>query len=224
MTTPQKVLIVGLGRFGDAVAETLWKSGSDVTVVERDPQLVEAIKSHTHAAFVADGAEQQVLESIGAQTMDVAVVTFGDAFESAVMAVSALKTLGVPEIIARATTSRRAEVLRAVGATRVIEVEREMGARLGHEIVSPSARDLLELAAQYRVVPWPVSGKLVGVSLKDSGFRQRFGINVLGVRPARESTKDRLVFPAPDYILKQGDVCLLVAEDADMQKFTAAMR
>ena len=93
MTTPQKVLIGGLGRFGDAVAETLWKSGSDVTVVERDPQLVEAIKGHTHAAFVADGAEQQVLESIGAQRMDVAVVTFGDAFESAVLAVSALKTL-----------------------------------------------------------------------------------------------------------------------------------
>ncbi|MGC4065178.1 MAG: TrkA family potassium uptake protein [Polyangiaceae bacterium] len=224
MTTARKVLIVGLGRFGNAVAETSWSSGVDVTVVDRDPQLVEAIKSHTHAAFVADGTEQQILESLGARNMDVAVVTFGEAFESAVLAVSALKTLGVPEIVARATTSRRAEVLRAVGATRVIEVEREMGARLGHELASPSARDLLELAAQYRVVPWPVSGRLVDVSLKESGLRQRFGINVLGVRPARDAQTDRLVFPAPDYVLKQGDVCLLVAEDASMQKFIAAMR
>lgn len=219
MTSTKKILIVGLGRFGNAVVETLWNSGADVTVVDREPQLVEGIKGHTHAAFVADGTEQQVLESVGARGMDAAVVTFGEAFESAVLAVSALKSLGVQEIVARAATARRADVLRAVGATRVIEVEREMGERVAHEILTPSARDLVELASQYRVVPWTAKGSVVGRTLKDSGLRQSYGINVIGLRPAGAKPGKRLTFPAPDYVFQAGDTCLLVAEDSDIQRF-----
>lgn len=221
MTRPKKVLIIGLGRFGNAVAETLWLRGADVTVVDSDPSLVDAIKGRSHAAFVADGTDPTVLTSVGAQNMDAVVVTFGEAFESAVLAVSTLKSLGVPEIVARGATSRRVEVLRAVGATRVLEVEQEMGARVAQQLLTPTANDLLDLASQYRVVPWPASGHLVGCSLKDSGLRQSYGINVIGVRPAGDhSTK--LKPPSPDYVIKAGDICLLVAEDSEMQRFMAA--
>ncbi len=218
MTRIKKVLIVGLGRFGNAVATTLWSRGADVTVVDRDPALVDAIKGRAQAAFVADGTEQSVLESVGAREVDVAVVTFGESFESAALAVSTLKALGVREIIARAATRRRAEVLRAVGATRVLEVEQEMGVRVAQELLNPSAADLLELASQYRVVPWAAAGSFVGRSLKDSGLRQRYGMNVIGVRPAGD-TGTKLKPPSPDYVLAAGDICLLVAEDSDMQRF-----
>lgn len=219
MTAPKKVLIVGLGRFGNAVVETLWNCGSDVTVVDRESRLVEGIKSHTHAAFIADGTDQEVLESVGARVMDTAIVTFGEAFESAVLAVSALKSLGVPEIVARAQTPRRAEVLRAVGATRVIEVEREMGERVAHEVLTPSASDWVELASQYRVVPWPAKGAIVGKTLKESGLRQNYGVNLIGVRAMGVKSSKRVTSPAPDYVIKAGDICLLVAEDSDMQRF-----
>lgn len=218
MTRIKKVLIVGLGRFGSAVAETLWSRGADVTVVDRNPVLVDAVKGHAQAAFVADGADQSVLESVGARSVDAAVVTFGESFESAVLAVSTLKALGVTTIIARAATGRRAEVLRAVGATRVLEVEHEIGIRLAQELLTPSAGDLLELASQYRVVPWPASGPLVGRSLKDSGLRQRYGINVLGVRSAGDKGT-KLKPPLPDYVIRSGDICLLVGEASEMQRF-----
>jgi trk system potassium uptake protein len=218
MTRSKKVLIIGLGRFGNAVADTLWSRGADVAVVDRDSALVDAIKGRAHGAFVADGTDQSVLESVGARHVDAAVVTFGESFESAVLAVSTLKALGVREIIARASTTRRADVLRAVGATRVLEVEQEMGVRVAQELLTPSAGDLLELASQYRVVPWLATGSLVGQSLKDSGLRQRYGVNVIGVRPAGEKG-NRLKPPSPDYVLKAGDICLLVAEDAEIQRF-----
>jgi trk system potassium uptake protein len=218
MTRINKVLIIGLGRFGNAVAETLWTRGADVTVVDRDPALVDAIKGHAQAAFVADGTDQSVLESVGAHSVDAAVVTFGESFESAVLAVSTLKSLGVNAIIARATTQRRAEVLKAVGATRVLEVEHEMGIRVAQELLTPSAGDLLELASQYRVVPWPAAGSLIGRSLKDSGLRQRYGINVLGVRSVGDKGI-RLRPPLPDYVIRTGDICLLVGEDSEMQRF-----
>ncbi len=223
MTSSKKFLIVGLGRFGNSVAETLWHGGADLTVVDCDPKLVDEIKGHTHAAFVGDGTDPQVLESIGARTVDAAVVTFGEAFESAVLATAALKSLNVPEIVARATTTRSADVLKAVGATRVLEIEHEMGVRAAEELLMPSARDLLELAAQYRVVPWPAAGALVGRTLKDSGLRQKYEINVLGVRMVGDKSTKKLMFPAPDYIIREGDICLLVAEDSNMRRFIASV-
>lgn len=223
MNRNKKIIVIGLGRFGNAVASTLWTRGADVTVVDNNPSLVEAIKARTHAAFVADGTDQTVLERVGARHMDAAVVSFGDSFECAVLAVSILKSLGVPEIVARSTQSRRTEVLRAVGATRVLEVEQEMGVRAAQQLLTPGAGDLLELASQYRVVPWPAKGPLVGRSLKDSGLRQRFGINAIGVRPAGDPSNH--VKPvSPDYVLQAGDICLLVAEDADIQRFLESYR
>ncbi len=220
MTRIKKVLIIGLGRFGNAVADTLWARGVEVTVVDRDPVLVDAIKGRTQAAFVADGTDQSVLESVGAQAMDAVVVSFGESFECAVLAVSSLKALGVPQIIARGETTRRADVLRAVGATRVLEVEQEMGVRVAQQLMTPSAGDLLELASQYRVVPWPATGDVVGRTLKDSGLRQRYGINVIGVRRAGDRGT-KLKAPSPDYVIQEGDICLLVAEDSEMQRFVA---
>lgn len=222
MTRMKKVLIVGLGRFGNAIANTLWERGADVTVIDSDPALVDAIKGRSQAAFVADGTDQSVLESVGARNMDAAVVTFGESFENAVLAVATLKAMRIPELIARAATPRRADILRAIGATSVIEVEQEMGARVAQQLLTPSAGDLLELASQYRVVPWPATGPLVGQSLKDSGLRQRYGINVIGVRSAGEKGT-KLKAPAPDYVIQAGDICLLVAEDSQMQRFVATM-
>jgi len=191
-------------------------------VVDSEPSLVDVVKGRAHAAFVADGTDPSVLESVGAKEMDVAVVTFGEAFESAVLAVSTLKSLDVPVIVARAATARRAEVLRAVGASRVLEVEQEMGVRAAQELLTPSATDLLDLASQYRVVPWPATGSLVGTSLKASGLRQRYGINVIGVRSAGDQGK-LVKSPTPDYVIGEGDICLLVGEDSEIQRFVAAM-
>jgi trk system potassium uptake protein len=221
MTSTRKFLVVGLGRFGNAVAETIWNRGGDLTVVDRDPRLVDEIKGRTHAAFVGDGTDPQVLESVGAASVDTAVVTFGESFESAVLATAALKSLNVLEIVARASTSRRADVLRAVGATRVLEIEHEMGVRAAEELLTPSARDLLDLAAQYRVVPWPATGALVGRTLKESGLRQKYEINIIGLRSVGDKQTKKLIFPAPDYVIKEGDICLLVAEESNMQRFIA---
>jgi trk system potassium uptake protein TrkA len=223
MALSKKFLIVGLGRFGNAVAETLWNRGQDLTVVDRDPKLVDEIKGHTHAAFVGDGTDPSVLESVGAKSVDTAVVTFGEAFESAVLATAALKSLGVPVIVSRASTARRAEVLRAVGATRVLEIEHEMGVRAAEEILTPNVRDLLDLAGQHRVVPWAATGALVGKPLKDSGLRQKYEINVVGMRSADDKQSKKLLFPAPDYVIKEGDILLLVGEESNIQRFIAGV-
>jgi trk system potassium uptake protein TrkA len=136
-----------------------------------------------------------------------------------VLAVSALRRLGVGTVIARAETRRKAEVLRAIGATRVLEIEAESGRRLAGDLVSPIAADLLALADSYRVVPWVAEGALVGKSLVDAQLRQRFALNVLGIRPAGAAKGARLELPRPEHVIQKGDTLLLVGEAEHVTRF-----
>lgn len=221
MHRKKTVLVLGLGRFGTALISALWEAGSDVVVIDEDATLVDDVKDKTASAFVGDATDPVVLKDLVAQNPDVAVVTFGERFEDAVLCVASLKQLGVPEIIARAATDRMAEVLRAVGATRVMQLESEMGRRLAAEIVLPVARELLDLAGTYDVVPWTAAGALVGKLLKDSGLRQQYGLNVIGIRRQKsDADKSAKLEPAvPDTTIAKGDTLLLVGESRNISRF-----
>ncbi|WP_437746700.1 TrkA family potassium uptake protein [Sorangium sp. So ce1504] len=220
----KSVLVIGLGRFGTSIVETLWKSGAEVIAVDNNPEAVDAVKDKTSAAFVGDATVHKVLEGIGAQYAETAIVTFGEHFEPSVLCVASLVRMRVREVIARAATDRQADILRAVGATRVIQLETEMGRRVGADILTPLAQDLLDLASHYRVVPWDAHGPLVGQTLAGSKIRQRYRINVLGVRPHKSKLpgeKPRLEAPTPDYVIRDGDTLLLVGDGDDVSRFVA---
>ena len=214
-----RVLVVGLGRFGQALATELWDKGAEIIALDSDAVALDDIKSRTSAIFVGNATDIAVLSGIGASELDAAVVSIGDSFEAAVLCVAALKKLGVREIVARATTAARAEVLRAVGATRVHEVEKEMGQRAAIALITPVAVDLLELANQFRVVPWTAAGPLVGQSLSACGFRNRYCLNVIGIRPATHGITAKLIQPTPNYVISEGDTLLLVGAEAAVAEF-----
>jgi len=221
---PKSILVIGLGRFGTSIVETLWRSRVEVIAVDDDAAAVDAVKDKTSAAFVGDATVPKVLEGVGAQQVDAAVVTFGEHFEPSVLCVASLVRLGVREVIARAATERQADILRAVGATRVIQIEAEMGHRVATDLTTPLAQDLLEVASNYRVVPWDAHGPLIGQTLAGAQIRQRFRINVLGVRRAGSRVpgeKPRLEAPAPDYLIRDGDTLLLVGDGEDVSRFVS---
>lgn len=214
------ILVIGLGRFGASIVQTLWDKGSQIVVIDRNADAIAEVRERTHAAFIADGTDPAVLESVDAKHMDVAIVTFGQAFEAAVLTVASLKKLGVKNIVARAETDRQAEVLRAVGATRVLQLEEEMGERVGLELTTPAASDILDFAGHYRVLPWTASGSLVGKSLRDAHLRQRFDVNVIGIRPQKSTGECIALEPTrPDYVIQAGDTLLLVGEKHAVDRF-----
>ncbi len=214
------ILVIGLGRFGASIVQTLWDKGSQIVAIDRSADAIAEVRDHTHAAFIADGTDPAVLENVDAKHMDVAIVTFGQAFEAAVLTVASLKKLGVKNIVARAETDRQAEVLRAVGATRVLQLEEEMGERVGLELTTPAASDILDFAGHYRVLPWTASGSLVGKSLRDAHLRQRFDVNVIGIRPQKSTGECIALEPTrPDYEIQAGDTLLLVGEKHAIDRF-----
>lgn len=132
----RRVLVIGIGSFGSALVETLHTAGAEVLVVDENAAAIDGIKDLCEHAVIADGTDPRVLAAVEAATCDAAVVTFGEDFEASVLAVAALAKLGIREIAVRATNQRQQEVLLAVGATRVIQLELEGGRRYGEELVS----------------------------------------------------------------------------------------
>ena len=217
----KRVLVIGLGRFGDSLVETLWQSRAETIAVDSDAEQVEQAKEKTSAAFVGDATDPRVLTAIGADHVDAAVVTFGEQFEASVLTVASLKKLGVKEIVARAATLRQAEVLRAVGATRVLQLEHEMGHRVAIDLVMPVATDLLDFAHGYRVVPWMASGSLVGSSLAEADLRKRWEITVLGVRA---KGADAIELPGGEYRIAAGDTLLIAGTESAIDRFVHGSR
>lgn len=221
---PRRVLVIGLGRFGSALAEELWDTNAELILVDKDSDALDPLKSRASAAFVADAAEPGVLENIGAREVDVAVVTSGEDFESTVLCVSQLAELGVKTIFARAATDRQAHVLKAVGATRAVQVENEMGRRLAVQVLNPASVHLMDLAAHFRVIPWVAAPPYIGKTLAEAKLR-RFEINVIGTfrGDPNEKTKPRMRLPTPDDRIERGDTLLLVGEEENVEKFLATV-
>ncbi len=218
----QTVLVVGLGPMGASLVEELWDTNAEILVIDKDPAAVDAVKERASAAFVADASEPQVLEGIGARDVNVAAVTFGEDFEAAALTVSTLAQLRIPTIIARAKSDRQAAVLRAVGATRVVLVESEMGRRLAPEVLSPASSELMEEAAAFRVVPWAAAGSAVGRTLADLDLPRRYDVTVLGYwRGPGSGRKRGVTRPTPDYRVEQGDTLLVIGLAEAIEKFLA---
>jgi trk system potassium uptake protein TrkA len=219
----KRVLVIGLGRFGSALAEELWETNCEVIVVDKSSEAVDPHKSRASAAFVADASDPGVLESVGARDVDVAVVTSGEDFEASVLCVSQLVQLGVKIILARAANERQAHVLRAVGATRAVQVENEMGRRLAVQVLNPVATHLTDLATDFRVIPWVPVPPYLGKTLAEAKLRN-FDVNVIGYyRETSPGSKPKLLLPSPDYRMEAGDTLLLVSQEDDIERFLASL-
>lgn len=221
----KRALVIGLGRFGTSLVDELFDTSVEIAVIDKSAAAVDALKDRVSAAFVADGSDPGVLESVGAREMDVAVVTYGEDFEATVLAVATLAQMKVPAIMARAATERQASVLRSVGATRVVLVEDEMGRRLAPEILSPAAAELVDYASSFRVLPWSPTLEFVGKTLAELDLRRRFEITVLGYwreQVAPGGRKPKLNMPTPEYRVEANDTLLLIGLHDRVEKFLSA--
>jgi len=223
----RKFLMVGLGKFGMTLAETLGKNGAEVIAVDNEIHHIDEIKNHVSYAAALDSTEQKSLEAVGADKVDVAVVAIGEAFESAVLTVAALKDLGIKEIICRANSEREARILRLAGATRVIQIEQEMAKKLAYALMSPNILEHVELSEGYSIIEWEVDDKFIGKRLSECGFRSDFGVNVIAIRRAistavgAEKSSDTIeLVPDPAYMFEKGDILVVIGRLEKLAELT----
>ncbi|GAB2451267.1 potassium channel family protein [Xylanimonas ulmi] len=174
------VLVLGLGRFGSAIASTLDRLGQDVLAVEKD----EAHVAHWSGRLPlvqADATNPEALEQLGAKDFAVAVVGIGSSLEASVLVTANLVDLGTPQIWAKAVSAEHGRILERIGAHHIVYPESDAGARVAH-LVSGKMLDYIEVEDDFTIVKMRPPKEMQGFTLAQSDVRRRYGVTVIGVK------------------------------------------
>lgn len=200
------VLVIGLGRFGAAVADTLDTMDVEVLAVERDPDLVERWSKRI-PVVEADAADPRALEQLGAKEFSSAVVGVGTSLESSVLITGNLVDIGMPQIWAKAVTVEHARILRRIGAHHIVFPESDAGARVAHT-VGGGMLDYIEIDGVFTIVKMRPPLETHNFTLAQLGLRDKYGVQVIGVMsPGGEfeyGSKDTVIH-ADDILVVGGD-------------------
>lgn len=216
--TVRRVTVIGLGRFGRGVARTLYELGYEVTAVDIDERQVEEASDFVSLATQGDGADEELLRSLQVDRSDVAIVAQGTQLETSVLATLVAKRLGVPWVVAKATNELHGEVLRRVGADRVIFPERDAGVRLAHTLAVPGVDDYISLSPTSGVAKFFAASNLVGRTLADVYAACGAQLSVVALKRGRLLTMS----PSLEERIELRDELVVIGPDDEIEAFVEA--
>ncbi len=193
--------IIGLGRFGMALAMELYHSGAELIVLDRDEEKIAEIREYTDNAFVVRGLDKKTLAETGVQNCDVAVVCIGEQLDTSILTTLNLVSLGVPQVIAKSRSAEHGEILEKLGA-QVVYPERDMAIRLAHRLEASRMLDYIQLSEKLNISKLLVPAKMEGKTVLEVNLRKNFGVNIIAVENDRNLTESI----GPDYTFRKGDI------------------
>ena len=205
----QQVVVIGLGRFGSAVARELERLGHEVLAIDRSEQRVNDIAPDVTHALQLDAADEDALRSAGAAEFGTGVVAISSETEPSIFAVMVLKRLGVANVIAKAGSQLHGEILARVGADRVVFPERETGLRLAHSFNVPNVIDYLDVAPSFGIEKIRPPRAFVGKTLGELDLKSRLGLTPVALRRGKQV----FVNPTRDERIADGDELILIGRD-----------
>ena len=202
-------VVIGLGRFGSALARQLCKLGAEVLALDVKGDYVQQIANDVTHAVVGDAQDKEVLRALGVRNLDCAVIAIGDNLAASVLITMNLKELGVPYIVCKAHDETHRKVLEKLGVDRVVIPEQEHAQRLGRSLFSHNVLEYIELSEDYGILEVPSPKSWVGKSLKELNVRAKLGVNIIAV----ENGKSTNVSPAADYRIQPEDVLVVLGDN-----------
>lgn len=211
---PTEVLVIGLGRFGSALADTLVEMGHDVMGLDADAQIVQDAAERLHHTAQVDATNPKALEQLGASQFPIAVVCIGDDVEASILTTAALVDLGIGSIWAKAITESHGRILERVGAHRVVFPEHDMGQRVAH-LVTGRMMDYVELDEGFALVETTPPEAIVGQTLALAEIRQRYDVTVVCIKPEGQ----QFTYATPDTVIAARDILLVAGEQRHVTEF-----
>lgn len=200
----QPVIVIGLGRFGSAVACTLERMGHEVLGVDTDPEIVRNHKDDLTQVVEADCTDPETLRRLGAGEFETGVVAIGSAIEASLLTVLALVDLGLPNIWAKANTERHGRILEHTGAHHVVFPEQKMGERVAR-LVNERLIDFIGFGDDFAIARLKAPEAIVGLPLVMSQCRKKHDVTVVGVKRAGEdfihAVADTIIFPDDELVV-----------------------
>ncbi|MBO0980693.1 TrkA family potassium uptake protein [Microbacterium sp. SD291] len=208
------VAVIGLGRFGTALALELMATGTEVLGIDADEQIVQSLNGALTQVVRADSTRLEVLQQLAIGEFDRVVVAIGSDITASILTSSLLLQMKVPVIWAKAVDSRHGAVLEQLGVHRVISPETDMGRRVAH-LVRGAAADYLEIDKGYAIVKTVAPQHLHGITLTQAAVRDAHGVTIAAYRPRKGTWTNAQA----DTVLGDGDVVLVVGPTTSVERF-----
>ncbi|MQP84441.1 TrkA family potassium uptake protein [Streptococcus agalactiae] len=209
--------VLGLGIFGQTLAQELSNFEQDVIAIDSNPENVQAVAEVVTKAAIGDITDLASLKHIGISDCDTVIIATGNSLESSVLAVMHCKKLGVPQVIAKARNLVYEEVLYEIGADLVISPERESGQNVAANLMRNKITDVFQIESDISVIEFKIPKSWVGKTVEQLNIRHKFDLNLIGIRKAKNKPVDTEVpINSP---LEEGIILVAIANSDAFQRY-----
>ena len=209
-------VVIGLGRFGTAVATELCELGHEVLAIDAHEESVQQIAERVTHAVTGDARDHAVLRALGVRNYDCAIVAVGDEVGNSALITLNLKEIGVKRVICKAQSHVHRKVLEKIGADRVVFPEHEMGVKLAQGLSSSNVLNFIELSDDFGIVELEIPKSWQHRSIRDLDVRARHHVNIIAVRKGSTGLLD--VAPGGDYVLESKDAVVTLGRNEDINR------
>ena len=206
--------VIGLGQFGMTVALTLAEANCDVLAIDDKDDNVQDIAEKVSYAVKADVRDPGILESLGVQNVDVAVIAVAENMEASITATMQVKELGVPFVMAKAMNSLHGRILEKIGADKVIYPEHSMGIRVARNLLSSGFVDMFELSSAFSMAEFKIPREWIGKTLRELKVREKYNINLIGLKHGDKMNMN----VAPDEVFPADCTVVAAGANSDLNK------
>lgn len=208
--------IIGLGRFGAALAHELALSGADLVVLDRDEEKIREIREYTENAFIVKNLEKKTLEETGIHHCNIVILCIGEQLDVSILTTLNLVSLGIPRVIAKAASAQHGEILEKLGAE-IVYPERDIAVRLARRLEASHVLDYIQLSEKLNISKLVVPAAAVGKTVMDVNFRGKFGVNIIAI----ENSKALHESVRPDYVFESGDILFVSGTRDGLNKLSS---
>ncbi|OCT16724.1 potassium uptake system protein [Paenibacillus pectinilyticus] len=205
--------IIGMGRFGSAIAKTLSQLGFEVLAIDQNEDTIQEVSTYVTHAVQADSTDEEAMRALGIRNFDVVVVAIGEDIQASILTTLILKELGIATTVVKAVNDLHGKVLKKIGADKVVYPERDMGQRVAHHLISSNIIDYIELSADYSIVEMKASKQMIGKSLRQLDVRAKYDCNVIAIK----QNEKMIIPPSAEEALKQEDILVIVGKNSSLQ-------
>jgi trk system potassium uptake protein TrkA len=204
-------VVIGLGRFGSALAKKLFEMGHEVLVIDNSEEAVQRFSRYVTHVVAANAKDVSVLKELGVRNYDCVILTIAQNVEESVLIAFALKELGVNKLICKARDEQHMKILEKIGADKVLIPEQEMGIKMALKLGSKNLVEHLDISDGYSISEINVPASWVGQAVSSLDIRRKYNVNIITIK--KTTCCDLDVYVDPDYVLEKHDKLVILGKE-----------
>ncbi len=222
------IAVLGLGQFGNQVAIGLSQKGFDVIALDDDEEIVSEIKDLVSEAIILDVTDEKAMRSVNIDRVDMAIVAIGSNVQSSLLCTALLQRMGISDIHVRVINPLQESILKTMGITNIVSIEKEMGIQVANTLSSEGVGRYIAISDRHSLIETRVPKGLIGKSLKDLNIRAKYRINIVGIKARVPQVNDdgeiqyqieMTDVPDPSYPLGKNDLLVIAGTDDNLKQF-----